>query len=103
MRTYTTPTCTITIKRKDGTVASDLQFDYLIFTVKHSGKRVDKQIDYSAFHEGQFTVTYTQEETGSLPAFGNVQAEINFWRGEKRLATIIKTLSIDGNLIDEVK
>lgn len=102
MRQYTTPTITIRILKSDETVATDLFFDYLIFTLKHQGKRIDRRVEASEVVEGVFTIEYTQEETGQLPASGNVFAEINFFAGSKRLATKIKTLSIDGNLIDEV-
>ena len=96
MRKFTTPTLNITIKKKDGSVASDLTFDYLLFTIKTSGKRVDKRVEYSEVTDGRFSVRFTQEETG---AFGNVQAqaEINFFSGSTRVATIIKTMRLDEN------
>lgn len=102
MRQYTTPTITIRILKQDETPATDLFFDYLIFTLKYKGERIDRRVDASEVTDGVFTVEYTQEETGSLPQSGNVLAEINFIAGNKRLATKIKTLSVDGNLIDEV-
>lgn len=102
MRAYTTPTLNITIKRKDGTAATDLDFTYLIFTLKGGKVRIDKRIEVADVEDGVFTVTLTQEETGSLPSRGTVFAEINFFSGSTRTATLIKQLDIDDNLIDEV-
>lgn len=101
MRRFTTPTLPITIKRKTGEVASDLVFDYLIFTIKAGKKRVDKYVQFSDYSEGKFLVKYTQEETGSFEGV-NVRAEINFFTGSTRVATIIKTINLAENLIDEV-
>ena len=101
MRQYTTPTLNITIKKKSGEVATDLVFDYLIFTIKGNRIRLDKEIQFSEVTEGKFKVRFTQEETGSLKGT-KARAEINFFAGEKRLATLIKTIDLDENLIDEV-
>lgn len=104
MRTFTTPTLNITIKKKStGDIATDLVFDYLIFTIKSNKKTIEKRVEFSQFVEGIFQIDFTQEETGSLPANGTVQAEINFWLGDKRSASMIKTLKIDDNLIEEVR
>lgn len=102
MRTYTTPLLNITLKRKDGTVVTDLMFDYLIFTVSSGKKRIDKRIEASEVEEGTFSVRFTQEETGSLGAYGTTKAEINFFSGNYRLATVIKNINMDANLIEEV-
>lgn len=45
MRIYTTPELNITIKRRDGTVVTDLDFEYLIFTIKEGKNRLDKVQD----------------------------------------------------------
>lgn len=101
MRKFTTPTLNITIKKQSGEVASDLLFEHLIFTIKEGNRRLDKRVEYAEFEEGEFKVRYTQEETGS---FGGqmVRAEINFFNGETRLGTLIKTINLAENLINEV-
>lgn len=101
MRRFTTPTLNITIKKKSGEVASDLVFDYLIFTLKANGKRLDKRIEFADFDEGTFKVRFTQEETGGFSGM-TARAEINFFTGSTRLGTIIKSINLDENLIDEV-
>lgn len=102
MRTYTTPTLRITLKKRNGEIATDLIFTHLILTIKADKARVDKRVEASEVVEGVFTVRLTQEETGSLSSYGPARAEINLWNGATRLATLIKSLNIDGNLIDEV-
>ena len=101
MRKFTTPTLNITIKRKSGEVATDLVFDYLIFTLKTGQKRLDNRVDYSDFAEGQFKVRFTQEETGDFSGM-TARAEINFFTGSTRVATLIKSVNLDENLINEV-
>lgn len=101
MRKFTTPTLNITIKRKSGEVATDLVFDYLIFTLKNTDKRLDKRVEFADFTEGTFKVRFTQEETGAFTG-AMVRAEINFFIGETRLGTLIKNVDLDENLIDEV-
>lgn len=102
MRTYTTPTLRITLKKKSGEIATDLIFTYLIFTIKSGKNRIDKTVQSSEVTEGVFTVRLTQEETGSLSSYGPATAEINIFNGSTRLATLIKSLKIDPNLIEEV-
>lgn len=101
MRKFTTPTLNITIKKKSGEVAKDLVFDYLIFTLKANGKRLDKRIEAAEVEEGTFKVRFTQEETGAFSGI-SVKAEINFFTGDTRLGTLIKTIDLEENLIDEV-
>lgn len=101
MRKFTTPTLNITIKRKSGEVASDLVFDYLIFTLKTGDKRLDKRIDFAEVEEGIFKVRFTQEETGAFTGM-QARAEINFFEGSTRVGTLIKSINLDENLIDEV-
>ena len=101
MRKFTTPTLNITIKKKSGEVATDLVFDYLIFTLKASSKRLDKTIEYAEVEEGTFKVRFTQEETGAFSGM-SVKAEINFFAGSTRLGTLIRTIDLEENLIDEV-
>lgn len=101
MRKFTTPTLNITIKRKSGEVASDLVFDYLIFTLKAENKRLDKRVDFAEVEDGTFKVRFTQEETGEFSGM-QARAEINFFTGSTRVATLIKSISLDENLINEV-
>ena len=101
MRKFTTPTLNITIKRKSGEVASDLVFDYLIFTLKVGSTRLDKQIEYGETEEGTFKVRFTQEETGQFSGM-TARAEINFFTGSTRVGTLIKSINLDENLINEV-
>ena len=101
MRRFTTPTLNITIKKKSGEVATDLVFDYLIFTIKANGKRVDKRVEYSEVTEGTFKVRLSQEDTGLLGSVV-VKAELNFFLGETRLATLIKSIDLAENLVNEV-
>lgn len=102
MRTFTTPDLRIRLIRKDGSVATDLEFEYLIFTLRGCNTRLDKRVDASEVEEGVFSLTLTQEETGAFPEGATVRAEINFFNGNKRLGTLIKALSLEENLIDEV-
>lgn len=101
MRKFTTPTLTITLKKQSGEVASDLIFDYLIFTLKDNNQRLDKKIQASEVSEGTFKVRFTQEETGSFMN-RSARAEINFFSGTTRLGTLIKTINLDENLVNEV-
>lgn len=101
MRKFTTPTLNITIKRKSGEVASDLVFDYLIFTLKTGTHRLDKRIEYGETEEGTFKVRFTQEETGAFSGM-TARAEINFFTGSTRVGTLIKSINLDENLINEV-
>lgn len=109
MRQFTTPTLKITVYKKVGIdehgqpilePASDLVFDYILFSLKAMGKRLDKTVPFSEYSEGVFKVRYSQEETGNL--HGETEAEINFMRGETRIATCIRTINIDKNLVNEV-
>lgn len=104
MRIFTTPTLNIHIRKKDGSPATDLEFEYLIFTIKSlDGKtRLDKRMESSEVSEGSFVIELTQEETGMFEADETLRAEINFFNADKRLATLIKATSMDDNLIDEV-
>lgn len=101
MRRFTTPTLNITIKRENGEVATDLIFDYLMFTIKSNGKRIDKTIPFSEVQEGKFKVRYTQEETGQMGGC-SVKSEINFFTNNTRVGTIIKCINLDDNLVNEV-
>ena len=110
MRRYTTPTLPITIKREVGKDecgrpiyedATDLVFDYLIFTIKAGTKRIDKRVESSQVTDAKFIVHFSQEETGGFEGV-QARAEINFFTGETRVATLIRTIDLAENLIDEV-
>lgn len=101
MRKFTTPTLNITLKKRTGEVATDLLFDYLLFTLKDGKNRLDKRIEYADVTDGNFKIRFTQAETGSF-ASQSVRAEINFFNGDVRLGTIIKTINLEENLVNEV-
>ena len=110
MRAFTTPTLRMTVMKKVGydehglpifEPATDLVFDYLIFTIKCLGKRIDKNVPFSDYtEEAKFTVRYSQEDTSVLK--GIAEAEINFMRGETRIGSCIQYIDIEKNLINEV-
>lgn len=101
MRKFTTPTLAITLKKKTGEIASDLVFEYLIFSLKSGTKRLDKRVESAEVTEGTFKVIYTQEETGAFMG-ATVRAEINIFSGSTRLGTLIKDVNLEENLINEV-
>lgn len=101
MRKFTTPTLNVTLKKRSGEIATDLVFDYLIFTMKTQNSRIDKRIESAEVKNGKFKVRYTQEETGSFES-NRARAEINFMNGDIRLGTLIKDIDLAENLIDEV-
>ena len=99
---YTTPTLPITIKYRDGTVASDLEFDYVLLTLSGEGMRIERKVDYEDVTEGRFEVELTQEETGSLIANSTLEAQLNIMIGSNRIGTNIKKLTVTKNLHGEV-
>ena len=101
MRKFTTPTLNVRIFKRTGEPASDLLFEYLLFTLDDGKTRIDKRIEFAEFDEGTFKVRYTQEETGSFSS-NMARSEINFFNGETRLGTLIKTINLAENLINEV-
>lgn len=102
MRQFTTPSLKITLKRKDGTIATDLEFDYLIFSIRSECFKIDKQIPFSEVQEGIFYVLLSQEETARLKIDSNVEVEVNFFAGQGRFATSIKRVKVDRNLLNRV-
>lgn len=110
MRRYTTPTLQITITKQVGTDecgrpiyedATDLVFDYLLFAIKDDAHKVVKRVEFSQVEAAKFNVHFTQEETGWFDGVV-AEAQINFFTGETRVATIIRTINLTENLIDEV-
>ena len=102
MRQYTTPTLNITLKNNDGSVASDLVFDYLIFSLRSACYRIDKQINSSQVVEGVFSVDFTQEEKSKMKLNDDIEMEINIFQNDKRYATNIKRMKVDRNLLQEI-
>lgn len=98
MREFTTPTFNITIKYRDGTIASDFEFDYVLFTLVNECGVIEKKILYEETTEGRFQIDFTQAETGSLKPGSTAECELNVMRGEKRIASIIKKITISKNL-----
>ena len=92
---WTTPNLKITIP-------SDIEFDYLLLTLKQGNNLIEKRVESNEIEDGTFLVNYTQEETGSLIRNSKIQAQINFMAGDTRMATNIVELMITENLHDEV-
>lgn len=95
---WTTPTLTIGIPE-------GLVFDYLLFTLTgtESNKQINKRVEFAGVVDNVFTVTYTQEETGSFEEKEIIKAQINFMQGEAlRYASNKQYLVAEQNLIDEV-
>ena len=99
---YETPTLPITLTYGDGTVASDLVFDYLLFTLQNGKYKLEKRIDYSEVTEGKFNVEFTQEETGALEDGSVYEMQLNIMINDDRLPTDIKRGEVKRNLHNEV-
>lgn len=102
IRQYTTPTLNITLKHRDGIIADDLVFDYLIFSLRNACYRIDRTIQFEEVVEGVFQVEFTQEETSKMRLNDEVEMELNFFYNDKRFATNIKKMVVDRNLLNEV-
>lgn len=102
IRQYTTPTLNITIKHKDGMIADDLVFDYLIFSLRSKCYRIDRQVDYEDVVDGVFQIEFTQEETSKMKLHDEIEMELNFFYNDKRFATNIKEMVVDRNLLNQV-
>ena len=102
IRQYTTPTLNITLRYHDGTIADDLVFDYLIFTLKSACYEISRQVLYEEVKEGKFKINFTQEETAKMHINEVVEMELNFFDNDKRFATNIQRMQIDRNLLNRV-
>ena len=84
---------------------TELDFDYIIFTLKSSTGKVEKRIEKSEVivedEKTYFDVTFTQEETGDIVG-GKVEAQLNLMNGDTRIATNIIELNASRNLHNEV-
>lgn len=102
MKRYETPTLPMTLRYRDGTVASDYLFDFLIFTIVNENVRFDKRIEYSETSEGKFNIEFTQEETGALTDGTVYEMQLNIMVGDDRVVTDIKRGKVERNLYNEV-
>ena len=101
MYQYTTPTLKFELKDKETKeLLKDLEFDYLIITLKSGNNIIEKPITYSQYNEGTFEIKLTQEETAQLQ--GVISAQANIIVGGNRFATTKATKNIDCNLHAEV-
>lgn len=94
---WTTPTLTCILP-------DDVDYDYVILTLKQGSVVVEKTIQASEIQDGQFTATFAQSETGQFDAsnmYEYVEAQLNIVKGDTRLATNIVKLEIDKNLHNE--
>ena len=99
---FTTPTLPITIKYRDGTVASDLEFDYVLLTLSCAKTKIERRVEYADVHEGHFEVKLTQEETGALLENSSIEAQLNIMVDTTRIGTNTKKLTCSKNLHNEV-
>ncbi len=99
---FTTPTLTNTIRYRDGTVASDLVFDYVLLTLSNECAKIERKVDYTDVHEGVFGVELTQAETGALKPGSVVEAQLNVMVDTTRIGSKTKRLTVTKNLHNEV-
>ena len=102
MRRFETPTLPITLRYKDGTVASDLEFDFLLLTIKNDSYKLEKRVEYADVSEGKFNIEFTQEETGALIDGTIYEMQLNIMVNEDRIVTDIKSGKVERNLHNEV-
>lgn len=82
------------------TIPKEVVFDYIILTLVQGDITLEKKIQSSDVTDGEFIVTFTQEETGQLNFKLEVNAQLNIINGEQRLATNIVQMGVTRNLID---
>lgn len=105
MRKYTTPTLRCTLKDAiTKEIITDIEFDYLMFTLSGDNVCINKQIDFNEYDQetGQFLVKLSQEETGDLEIGQTLKAQVNIIIGEDRFATTIGDLTVKRNLYNQV-
>ena len=102
MRKYETPTLPITLRYCDGTIATDLEFDYILFTLTNKNYTIEKRIDVSEVEEGKFYIEFTQEETGALDDKEIYEMQLNIMMNNDRVPTDIKRGKVERNLHNEV-
>lgn len=102
MRRFTTPNLKITLKKKDGTVMTDVPFSYVILTLRGQRKTIEKTIQYAEVTDGVFEVKLTQEETSSFDVGEFLEAEVNMILADGRSASSIRRIKVEKNLHNEV-
>lgn len=93
---WTTPTITCTIP--------EVECDYILFTLKQGNTLIEKRIEAADITDNQFSVTFTQSETGQFEKtnlYSMIEAQLNIIKGTNRLATNIVQLSLTKNLHNE--
>lgn len=94
---WTTPTL-------ECTIPTDIDFDYLILTIKCGEAEIDKEVQASEVTDGEFSITLTQAESSLFPAGAFVSAQINFIDGGTRFASKRESLYVSENLYNrEIK
>lgn len=91
---YTTPTLKCTIP--------DIDFDDILLTLSQGNTILEKIIEKESVVDNQFDVYLTQEETGMFRVNQDIEAQLNIFKDEDRLATNIVKIKITKNLHDEV-
>ena len=101
MYQYTTPTLKVTLRdRATKEVLTDLDFDYLLLTIKGGDSVIERRVTKEEYTEGTFTVELTQEETATL---GNViTMQANIIKNNSRFATTKASKNLECNLKNEV-
>lgn len=82
-------------------IPSDIEFDYILITLKQGNITFEKNINKENVIDNSFIVTFTQEETGQFDRNMMIEAQLNIISGITRLATNIVQLRISRNLHDE--
>lgn len=95
MIAWTTPTLKCSIPK-------EVEFDYLVLTLKSKNTKLEKKIDSSEIDNGKFNITLSQEETAMFSNSVVVDAQVNIIQDETRLASNILRLQICSNLHNEV-
>jgi len=98
---FTTPTLKVTLRDKETKeVLTDLDFDYLLLTIKGDSSEIEKRIERDEYIEGTFTIQLTQEETAQVGKIISMQA--NIFKGANRFATSKASANLECNLKNEV-
>ena len=84
------------------TIPKEVVFDYILLTLIQGNITLEKTIQSGDVTDGEFIVTFTQEETGQLNFNLAVNAQLNIINGEQRLATNIVQMQVSKNLHNEV-
>lgn len=84
------------------TIPKEVVFDYILLTLVQGNITLEKTIQSGDVTDGEFIVTFTQEETGQFNFNLAVNAQLNIINGEQRLATNIVQMQVSKNLHNEV-